>query len=175
MRYLSLVLVCVLLTDLYGNDPTEKVVIHLIDPRIVALTDNTIRTESGSGKTDIIATRTLTQSEAHKLLQLLKVELVEDKNIPYCGHHPTYAVQLVNNGAITKSVTLCGLCGTWAWKGEMRVLHGKSSLAYLEELLPLPDVFLSIKKLPDLNQLNDHSPINELDVDKIKEQSHTAE
>ncbi|MGB7324088.1 MAG: hypothetical protein WBD31_04405 [Rubripirellula sp.] len=134
----------------FAGDADTRCIIHLIDPRGVAASEQTIPTGYGKARADILGTRTLSTSESRQLLSLLKTELVDDANVPFCGHSPAYAVQVSRSGMPTRTVTLCGFCGTWARDGELRALHGKKSLQYLEVLLPLPDVFRGVAKLSDL-------------------------
>lgn len=148
MRTLIVVLATLASLPALAVDPPARVVVHLIDPRVVTFTDQTISTQWHDAKTDVIATRTLTVSEGRRLRKLLTDELAEDGNVPFCGHSPAYAVAVTPHGKATTTVTLCGTCGTWAKNGDLRALHGKSSLQYLEALIPLPDVFRSVGGTP---------------------------
>ncbi|TWT33712.1 hypothetical protein KOR34_35450 [Posidoniimonas corsicana] len=126
-----------------GAEP--RYVVQMLDPRVVAVTEDTLPIEWGNKKTDVIATRKLLDSEAKLLLNLLKEELTTSTDVPFCGHHPAYAVQEIVDGKVTNTATLCGLCHTWARGGKLRVIKGDKSLNYLNSLLPLPDVFKGIK------------------------------
>lgn len=131
-----------------AGEPSRHVIVHMLDPRPGTRTDHTLVTKDGKAAADIIATRILSASEAKTLYDLLKVELADDDNIPFCGHYPAYAVQVARENAKPATVTLCGVCGTWERDGELKALHGKKSLELLEKLLPLPDVFSFDDKKP---------------------------
>ena len=132
----------------------DRIEVRLIDPRIVTHTTDTIGIGYSNAKTDVIALRRLTQSESSKLRPLLKAELSSSRDVPFCGHSPAYAITITTAKGKASTVTLCGLCGTWARDGDLRVLKGKLALEYLRELLPLPDVFSSVNRLPDLMRID---------------------
>jgi hypothetical protein len=145
----------------------ERTVIHLLDPRIVRLTKNTLSTNYGNDKTDILATKTLSKSESRKLWISLEVELEDNTDVPFCGHFPAYAVQVYRGEKLVSSTTVCGLCMTWARKGEFKRLKGKESLAILASHIALPDVFAK-KSVPDLMEMKEKPilPFHELDCEK---------
>jgi hypothetical protein len=151
----------------YGDEPAERTVVHLLDPRIVRLTQNTLETNYGDDKTDIIASKTLSKSEARKLWALLDEELEDNTDVPFCGHFPAYAVQVYRGDKLISSTTLCGLCMTWAKKNEFKRLKGKESLTLLQSFIALPDVFAK-KSVPDLLEMKKKPvlPFYELDSDK---------
>lgn len=122
------------------------VTLRLLDPRVVTNTDDTFFIAWGRHKTDVIAKRILTASEAKKLHELAEQELTDNENVPFCGHYPAYAITIENRG--TK--TVCGLCMTWAEKNRLRVLDGKKLLAFMETLLPLPDYFANLEQPQDV-------------------------
>ena len=130
----------------------ERTVIHLIDPRIVRTTKNTLATNYGNDRTDVIASKTLSKSESRKLWAKLNEELEDNTDVPFCGHFPAYAVQVYRGEKLVSSTTVCGLCMTWARKDEFKRLKGKESLAYLTSFIPLPDVFAD-KSVPDLIEM----------------------
>ncbi len=150
---------------------TERTVVHLLDPRIVRLTKNTLATNYGNDRTDIIASKTLSKSESRKLWASLTEELGDNTNVPYCGHFPAYAVQVYRGEKLVSSTTICGLCMTWARKGEFKVLKGKESIAALASFIALPDVFAN-KSVPALIEMKEKPvlPFFELEVEKRDEQ-----
>ncbi len=107
MRTLFLLLVAVATSDIEAADPNDRVIIYLLDPRIVA-TDRkeAMSIEWNDAKTDVIATRKLNLSEARRLRELLKKDLIDDDNVPFCGHSPAYAVSITRAGKPTNTVTL---------------------------------------------------------------------
>lgn len=64
------------------------ITIRLLDPRIVTNTSDKMGIELGDQKTDIIASRTLTDSQRDKLIKLLDEDLLSDTSTNYCGHYP---------------------------------------------------------------------------------------
>lgn len=141
MRALSILLILASTVAAHADGVPDRVVIHLLDPRGAVAGEQTMPIEWGERRADVIATRLLNVTEATKLRALLRKDLADDKNFPLCGHSPAYAVAVTPDGKPTITVTLCATCGTWSKQGELRALHGKSSLEYLDTLLPLPDVF----------------------------------
>lgn len=145
------------------------ITIRLLDPRIVTNTSNTMNLQlTDDENTDIIASRTLTKSEKRKLLEMLDRELTDDEDVPFCGHSPAYAVLYHDkSGKLRSAQTLCGLCKTWAGKGNLRAIKGKEALTYLEKLLPLPDYFsdpaTAKKKVTDSTKKN--IPFYDLDLE----------
>ena len=121
--------------------PPDVVVVHLLDPRVVSVSDHTMPIEWQGLKTDVIAKRLLNASESRKLRDLLRKELSDDDKVPFCGHSPAYAITVKRDGKPPVVVTLCGTCHTWAKGGKLRVLKGNDSLAFLDSILPLPNVF----------------------------------
>lgn len=148
MRILLAFLILTFAASVDAGGPPDRVVIHLLDPRGAIAGDQTMSTEWNNGKTDVIGTRLLNIAEARKLRSLLRKELANDDNIPFCGHSPAYAVAVTSADKTTITVTLCGTCGTWAKQGDLRALHGNASLEYLDTLLPLPDVFRPVAGKP---------------------------
>lgn len=159
-----------------SEEPSERTAVYLIDPRIVTLTRSTLKTHYGDDKTDIIASRTLTKSEARALWVLLDEELSDDTDVPFCGHSPAYAIQLFRGDKLVSSTSVCGLCMTWARKGEFKKLKGKKSLAALEKLIALPDVFVN-KSLSDLSDLKQKPrlPFYELDAVIVNAQAERSQ
>lgn len=153
-----------------GDQPTERTVVYLIDPRIVTLTKHTIKTHYGDDKTDIIASRTLSKSEARDLWVLLNEELEDNANVPFCGHSPAYAIELYRGDKLVSSTSVCGLCMTWARKGEFKRLKGKKSLGMLEKLISLPDVFAN-KSLSDLSDLKKKPVLPFYELDSVNSSS----
>ena len=145
MRTLLAILIVSSAVAAHGGGPPDRVVIHLLDPRGAIAGERTMPIEWNGGKADLIATRRLNVAEAKKLRIILRKELADDDNVPFCGHSPAYAVSITPEGRPTSTVTLCGTCGTWAKKGELRALHGKAAIEYLDLLLPLPDVFRPVE------------------------------
>ncbi|WP_236621430.1 hypothetical protein, partial [Rhodopirellula sallentina] len=121
-------------TSLHADEPAQRVAVYLLDPRGAISGTNTLPTEWKGGAADILGTRYLSASEAHRLNKLLRIELTNDDNVPFCGHRPAYAVVTSTKGQSPNSVTLCGGCWTWAQKGKLRVLGGKRTLEYLNSL-----------------------------------------
>lgn len=136
----SLMFVLTAATAFAGGVP-DRIVIYLLDPRLVEVTDDSMPIEWKKIRTDVLGTRKLNATESTKLTKLLRKELVDDDNTPFCGHSPAYAVTILREGRSPATVTLCGTCRTWARNGELRVLHGDAALEYLDKLLPLPDIF----------------------------------
>lgn len=134
------------------SKPSERTVVLLLDPRIVQTTKNTLATNYGNDKTDIIASKTLSQSESRMLWSKLNEELEDNTDVPFCGHFPAYAVQHYRADKLVSSTTVCGLCMTWARKDEFKALKGKESIVMLSNLIPLPDVFAE-KSVPDLIEM----------------------
>ena len=120
--------------------------IHAIDPRGVHFTDKNIPIFHDDKRADIIGIRELTVEESSILNALLVKELSPNTDVPLCGHFPGYAVEVREGKNQGSMVTLCGTCLTWAKPGGLFALSGREALAYLDQLLPLPDVF---RKLPD--------------------------
>ena len=141
MRLTTLLLFSLLPCLLHADEPADRVVVHLLDPRGAISGETTFPTEWNDGKAELLGTRRLSTSEANILRELLRTELTENDNVPFCGHHPAYAVVTTPNRRSSSSVTLCGTCWTWAEGGERRVLGGKKAIEYLGTLLPLPSVF----------------------------------
>ncbi len=131
-----------------GAGEPERVVIHLLDPRGAIEDETTMSTQWQKREADILGMRRLNVAEAAKLKKILRKELADDPNVPFCGHSPAYAVTIKRPGKPSSMVTLCGTCGTWARNGDVKALHGKVALEYLDELLPLPDVFRSVDDKP---------------------------
>lgn len=147
------VLLAILATARGAAFADERVVtLRLLDPRVVTNTDDTFTIAWGGKKTDVIAKRILTASEAQKLTAIAKQELTDNENVPFCGHYPAYAITVEREG--TK--TVCGLCMTWAEKNKLRVLGGKKLLDYLESLLPLPDYFANLDSPQDVIIFGEH-------------------
>lgn len=144
MRTVLMLLVLYPILPAYAEKSAERVVIHLLDPRGAISGEETMSIQWRGGTADVIATRLLNIAEAKKLRILLRKELADDTNVPFCGHRPAYAVATTPAGKTTTTVTLCGSCFTWAQGGNLRALHGKVSLQYLDSLLPLPEVFRTI-------------------------------
>ena len=95
-----------------AGGPSDRVVIHLLDPRGAIAGEQTMPIEWKDETADVIASRRLNVTEAKKLQTLLRKELVDDDNVPFCGHSPAYAVAITPSGRKTATVTLCGTCGT---------------------------------------------------------------
>tara|TARA_R110002049_G_C9132712_1_gene559118 strand:- start:519 stop:1079 length:561 start_codon:yes stop_codon:yes gene_type:complete len=148
MRHIAALLIALVTPAAFAGGLPGHTVIHLLDPRVVTFTSDTMPIEWGNAKTDVIGMRTLNATEAAKLHKLLRDELADDDNTPFCGHSPAYAVTVTQEGKPPTTVTLCGTCGTWAKRGELRALHGKAALEYLDKLLPLPDVFRPVDGKP---------------------------
>ncbi|QDU91591.1 hypothetical protein Pla175_50210 [Pirellulimonas nuda] len=148
MRNLLVTLIASFAVSAQAAGLPDRVVVHLLDPRGAIDGEQTIPTEWNGGKADLIGTRRLNVTEAKKLRILLRKELADDEDVPFCGHSPAYAVSITSRGKPTSTVTLCGTCGTWARNGDLRVLHGKASLEYLDTLLPLPEVFRPVAGKP---------------------------
>ncbi|MCC9654365.1 hypothetical protein [Rhodopirellula halodulae] len=172
----ALPLIALLAVPASADPPRGRVVIHLLDPRGVIAGDHTMPTEWQNCRADVIGTRLLNRDETNRLRTLLRKELADDDNVPFCGHSPAYAVVVTvgedakkrDGGgaektvvtAKTNTVTLCGTCGTWARGGELRALHGNESLNYLDQLLPLPEVFRPVagKRAPHLSPFTSGEP-----------------
>ncbi|MCD0458831.1 hypothetical protein [Roseiconus lacunae] len=148
MRTVLVLLIVICISPAFAGGPSDRVVIHLLDPRGAIAGEQTVPIEWKGGKADLIATRRLNVAEAKKLRALLRKELADDDHVPFCGHSPAYAVSITPNGKPTTTVTLCGTCGTWAKRGDLRALHGKASLEYLDALLPIPDIFRPVAGKP---------------------------
>ncbi|WP_222436202.1 hypothetical protein [Rubripirellula reticaptiva] len=148
MRLLTLALLTTFASLAFAGGRSDRVTIHLLDPRGAIDGDHTMPTEWKGGKTDVLGSRVLNISEAKALRTLLTKELADDDNVPFCGHSPAYAVTILPDGGTATTVTLCGTCGTWAKRGELRALHGKAALKMLDDLLPLPDVFQTLDGKP---------------------------
>jgi hypothetical protein len=98
--------------------------------------------EFGGKKTDIIASRTLTDAQRDELLKLLDVDLSHDACQSFCGHFPAYAILFRDkSGRILETKTICGLCMSWASAGKRYNLNDKRSLELLQKILPLPEYF----------------------------------
>ncbi|TWU19599.1 hypothetical protein [Allorhodopirellula heiligendammensis] len=141
MKLFLALLFAAMAAPLCHGAPPDRVVIHLLDPRGEFAGEETMPTQWQNREADVIGRRVLNIAEAKRLRALLRQELADDDNVPFCGHSPAYAVSITPPGKKTTTVTLCGTCGTWAKAGELRSLHGRAALEYLDQLLPLPDVF----------------------------------
>ena len=118
------------------------ITIRLLDPRVVTNTVDKMEIEFGDKKTDIIASRTLTDAQRDELLTLLDLDLSQDECQNFCGHHPAYAILFRNkSGRILETKTICGMCMTWASAGKRYNLKDKRSLDLLQKILPLPEYF----------------------------------
>jgi len=118
--------------------------IYAIDPRGVHFTEHHLPTFYADKRADVIGSRSLTNAESAILEGFLKEELSKSTDVPFCGHSPGYLVEITQGGNRGGMVTLCGLCGTWSGLSGLFALSGKKSLVYLDELLPLPEVFKSL-------------------------------
>ncbi|TSJ78609.1 hypothetical protein [Rariglobus hedericola] len=137
--------------------------VYAIDPRGVRFTEKFMPTFYGDKQADVIGTRDLTLKESEKLAELLKKELSRSNDVPFCGHSPGYLVEIVKGDNKGGMVTLCGFCSTWAGRSGLFVLDGKESLTYLDTLLPLPDVFRSLKDGGELYKIDSKTPFYELE------------
>jgi hypothetical protein len=118
------------------------ITIRLLDPRVVTNTGDKMEIELGDKKTDIIASRTLTDSQRDELLKVLDMDLSQDECQNFCGHFPAYAILYRNkSGRILETKTICGMCMTWASAGKRYDLKDKRSLDLLQKILPLPEYF----------------------------------
>ncbi|MEM6474185.1 MAG: hypothetical protein AAF802_31900 [Planctomycetota bacterium] len=161
LRSVSLmVALCASFSTVFGGE--RVVTLRLLDPRVVTNTRDTFTTSYRGRRTDVIAKRVLTVSEAQRIDALVTQELVDDDDVPMCSHYPAYAITVEREG--TK--TICGLCMTWAEKDKLRVIKGKRLLKYLESLLPLPDYFAKSENLEDLVMFPDNreTPFHQLSV-----------
>ncbi len=127
----------------FAQQAKETVItIRLLDPRVVTNTGDKMEIEYGDKKTDIIASRTLTDAQRDELLNLLDVDLSQDECQNFCGHYPAYAILFRNkSGRILEIKTICGMCMTWASAGKRYDLKDKRSLDLLQKILPLPEYF----------------------------------
>lgn len=152
------ILLCFLLLLICGAaqaaEPASRTVVYLLDPRNATFTENTMPTLYKNEQTDVVATRTLTGSEAATLARLLKAELIET-DPPFCGHRPGYAIRTYRGDEIQMTVTICGLCRTWSRDGQPHGLKGKRTLSFLTRLLPLPDVWADAKTGFDIGMAED--------------------
>ncbi|MGB7344605.1 MAG: hypothetical protein WBD20_10350 [Pirellulaceae bacterium] len=162
MRYLTIITWLTLQTVAFSEEVAPRTVVWQIDPRIVTITNDTLPIEWKGLKTDVIAKRYLTKHEAKELSTLMREELTASTQVPFCGHNPAFAIVTQTRDGKTERSTLCGLCGTWGRNGELRVLAGRKTLAYLEELMPLPDVFAHVRKQGDLFNLDRTVPFYSL-------------
>jgi hypothetical protein len=137
--------------------------IYAIDPRGVRFTEKFLPTFFDGKQADVIGSRDLTISESEKLAGLLKKELSQSKDVPFCGHSPGYLVEILKGENKGGMVTLCGFCSTWAGRSGLFVLDGKESLNYLDTLLPLPEVFRSLKDGGGLYKMDTKTPFYELE------------
>lgn len=114
--------------------------IHLLDPRVVTHTEKTMSTE-WQQKTDVLGSKDLTDKQVATLRPILRAELIPKANDNFCGHQPIYAIQRSRAGNVMSTITLCGMCGTWARAGQRNNLGGMKSIDYLDTVLPIPGVF----------------------------------
>lgn len=136
--------------------------VYAIDPRGVHFTEKIMPTFFDGKQADVIGSRDLTISESGKLAILLKKELSPSKDVPFCGHSPGYLIEIIKGENKGGMVTLCGFCSTWAGRSGLFVLDGKESLNYLDALLPLPEVFRSLKDGGELYRMDTKTPFYEL-------------
>lgn len=146
----------------------ERIVIYLLDPRVVTNTTQTFPIGWENRKTDIIASRSLSETESLELRSLLEDELGSNTNVPFCGHWPAYGVTILQNNKPISSVTLCGLCMTWAKGGSLMVLEGNKAIDFLMKKLPVPDAFAEVKIPPELLQVDKRIPHFKLTAESFK-------
>ncbi|WP_372725245.1 hypothetical protein [Novipirellula sp.] len=94
MRILIATLLAAFAVAAHAGGLPDRVVIHRLDPRGAIAGEQTMSIEWNGRKTDLIATRRLNVAEAKKLRMLLRKELADDDNVPFCGHSPAYAVSI---------------------------------------------------------------------------------
>ncbi len=154
MRLLVLLLIVLNCKIGVSDDAIPRTVIYLLDPRNATYTEETMATENGDSRTDIIASRTLTASEAKDLAEIMDAELLTGGG-NFCGHRPAWAIREYVGNELKRSVTICGLCESWGSNGNVSTLKGKRILKQLSITLPLPDVWRHAKNGGDLGEKDD--------------------
>jgi hypothetical protein len=142
--------------------------IYTIDPRGVHFTEHHLPTFFEDKRADVIGSRNLTNTESEMLAGFLKEELSKSTDVPFCGHSPGYLVEVTQGSNRGGMVTLCGLCGTWSGRSGVFALSGGKSLTYLDELLPLPEVFKSLNG-GELFIMDKSKPFYEVQKPKMNE------
>ncbi|KAA1257348.1 hypothetical protein LF1_51970 [Rubripirellula obstinata] len=154
MQHTLLILGLLICNACYAADALPRTVIYLLDPRNATHTDNTMATEYENARTDVMATRTLTASEAKIIERIMDADLIETTP-PFCGHRPGWAIRTYSGDKVTRTVTICGLCRTWATGGTAHGLRNKRILKFLASILPLPDVWRNVKTGFDIGDAED--------------------
>ncbi len=106
MRLLVLLLIVLNCKISVSDDAIPRTVIYLLDPRNATYTEETMATENGDSRTDIIASRTLTASEAKDLAEIMDAELLTGGG-NFCGHRPAWAIREYVGNELKRSVTIC--------------------------------------------------------------------
>jgi hypothetical protein len=138
----------------YAVDALPRTVVYLLDPRNATQTENTMPTEVGDERTDVMASRTLTASEAKILARIIEADLTQT-DPPFCGHRPGWGIRIYVGDEITRTITVCGLCRTWASNGKVNGLPNKRILKFLASILPLPDIWRDVKTGFDIGDASD--------------------